>query len=98
MPALRKLDREPGLRLVEVPVPQPWAHSSTGPARHRRDGSNRTGVAEHFGVFVTGFGFPVVPEGPARVRVQMSAALDEHQLDRALETFGRFGADLGVVR
>ena len=55
-------------------------------------------MAEHFGVFVTGFGFPVVPEGPARVRVQMSAALDEHQLDRALETFGRFAADLGVVR
>ncbi len=50
------------------------------------------------GVFVTGFGFPVVPDGTARVRVQMSAALDEQQLDRALEAFVRVGAELGVVR
>ena len=39
------------------------------------------------GVFVTGFGFPVVPEGTARVRVQMSAALERAHLERALEAF-----------
>jgi glycine C-acetyltransferase len=50
------------------------------------------------GVFVTGFGFPVVPEGTARVRVQMSAALDDRQLDCALEAFERVGTELGVVR
>ena len=41
------------------------------------------------GVFVTGFGFPVVPEGTARVRVQMSAALEQEHLDRALAAFER---------
>ena len=35
------------------------------------------------GVFVTGFGFPVVPEGTARIRVQMSAALRREHLERA---------------
>ena len=41
------------------------------------------------GVFVTGFGFPVVPEGAARVRVQMSAALEREHLERAIEAFRR---------
>jgi glycine C-acetyltransferase len=41
------------------------------------------------GVFVTGFGYPVVPEGTARVRVQISAALEPRHLDRALEAFRR---------
>jgi glycine C-acetyltransferase len=39
------------------------------------------------GVFVTGFGYPVVPEGTARIRVQMSAALERSHLDRALDAF-----------
>jgi len=43
------------------------------------------------GVFVTGFGFPVVPEGTARIRVQMSAALEPEQLERAIEAFRRAG-------
>jgi glycine C-acetyltransferase len=41
------------------------------------------------GVFVTGFGFPVVPEGVARVRVQMSAALEREHLERAIDAFRR---------
>jgi glycine C-acetyltransferase len=41
------------------------------------------------GVFVTGFGFPVVPEGTARIRVQMSAALEPEHLERAIEAFER---------
>jgi glycine C-acetyltransferase len=41
------------------------------------------------GVFVTGFGYPVVPEGTARVRVQMSAALEPEHLERAIEAFRR---------
>ena len=49
------------------------------------------------GVFVTGFGFPVVPEGTARVRVQISAALERADLDRALAVFERAGRDLGVI-
>ena len=41
------------------------------------------------GVFVTGFGFPVVPEGTARIRIQMSAALESEHLERAIEAFRR---------
>ena len=49
------------------------------------------------GVFVTGFGFPVVPEGTARVRVQMSAAIEEEHIDRALEAFEKVGKELGLI-
>jgi glycine C-acetyltransferase len=49
------------------------------------------------GVFVTGFGFPVVPEGAARIRVQMSAALETTHLDRALAAFERVGRALGLI-
>ena len=45
------------------------------------------------GVFVTGFGFPVVPEGTARIRVQMSAGLEREHLDRAIEAFRRVRPD-----
>jgi glycine C-acetyltransferase len=49
------------------------------------------------GVFVTGFGYPVVPEGTARVRVQLSAALEEAHVERALDAFERVGGELGVI-
>jgi glycine C-acetyltransferase len=49
------------------------------------------------GIFVTGFGFPVVPEGTARIRVQMSSALDRGQLDRALAAFAKVGKSLGII-
>jgi len=49
------------------------------------------------GVFVTGFGFPVVPEGTARIRVQMSSALTRAELDRALAAFAEVGTKLGVI-
>src|SRR6187551_3340571 len=49
------------------------------------------------GVFVTGFGFPVVPEGTARVRVQMSAAIEEEHMDRALTAFEKVGKELGLL-
>ena len=49
------------------------------------------------GVFVTGFGFPVVPEGKARIRVQMSAALETSHLDRALSAFERVGRSLDLI-
>ncbi len=53
-------------------------------------------LLEH-GVFVTGFGYPVVPEGTARVRIQMSAAHDDDQLDRALAAFTAVGRDTALI-
>jgi glycine C-acetyltransferase len=41
------------------------------------------------GVMVIGFGYPVVPKGQARLRVQASAALEDHHIDRALDAFAR---------
>jgi len=41
------------------------------------------------GVMVIGFGFPVVPKGQARLRVQVSAALDDQHIERALDAFAR---------
>jgi glycine C-acetyltransferase len=41
------------------------------------------------GVMVIAFGYPVVPQGQARLRVQVSAALQEHHIERALDAFGR---------
>jgi len=49
------------------------------------------------GVYVSGFFFPVVPHGQARIRTQMNAALTTEQLDRALAAFGKVGRDLGVI-
>ncbi len=49
------------------------------------------------GVFVTGFGYPVVPEGTARIRVQMSSALSRDELDRALAAFEKVGTELGII-
>jgi glycine C-acetyltransferase len=49
------------------------------------------------GVFVTGFGFPVVPHGQARVRCQVSAAHTRDDLDQAIRAFKKVGAKLGIV-
>jgi len=48
------------------------------------------------GVYATGFGYPVVPEGTARVRVQVSAALSIAQIERAAESIGEVGRELGL--
>ena len=49
------------------------------------------------GVFVTGFGYPVVPEGTARIRVQISAALTNEEMDRALAAFEKVGKATGLL-
>ena len=49
------------------------------------------------GVYVIGFSYPVVPKGQARIRTQMSAALNREQLGRALEAFTAVGRELGVI-
>jgi glycine C-acetyltransferase len=49
------------------------------------------------GVFVTGFGYPVVPQGQARVRCQLSAAHTRADLERAVEAFTRVGRTLRLI-
>jgi glycine C-acetyltransferase len=49
------------------------------------------------GVYVIGFSYPVVPQGQARIRTQMSAALNQGQLEQALAAFTRVGRELGVI-
>jgi glycine C-acetyltransferase len=49
------------------------------------------------GVFVTGFGFPVVPQGQARVRCQISATHTRADLDQAVSAFKKVGAKLGLI-
>ena len=50
------------------------------------------------GVYVSGFFFPVVPRGQARIRTQMNAALTRGELTRALVAFGKVGKDLGIIK
>ncbi|MBY0354165.1 MAG: glycine C-acetyltransferase [Rickettsiales bacterium] len=49
------------------------------------------------GLFVTGFGYPVVPEGTARLRLQICATLSDADVDFALEKIAKVGKELGVV-
>lgn len=50
------------------------------------------------GVYVIGFSYPVVPQGKARIRTQMSAGHDTHHLDKAIEAFAKVGRQLGVIQ
>jgi glycine C-acetyltransferase len=49
------------------------------------------------GIYVTGFCYPVVPKGQARIRTQISAAHTQAQLERAVDAFRRVGIELGVL-
>ena len=49
------------------------------------------------GVFVAGFFFPVVPKGAARIRTQMSAALNTQDIDFAVRAFAEAGRELGII-
>lgn len=50
------------------------------------------------GVYVIGFFFPVVPKGKARIRVQLSAAHEQHHLEKAVTAFTKVGKELGVLK
>lgn len=50
------------------------------------------------GIYAIGFFFPVVPQGEARIRTQISAAHTREQLDQAIEAFVRIGRELGVLK
>ncbi len=49
------------------------------------------------GIYVVGFSYPVVPEGKARIRTQMSAAHSRQHLDIAIDAFEKIGRKLGVI-
>jgi glycine C-acetyltransferase len=49
------------------------------------------------GIFVTGFAYPVVPMGKARIRTQMSASLTTEQLDQAITAFAKVGREMGII-
>ncbi len=50
------------------------------------------------GIYVIGFFFPVVPKGQARIRVQLSAAHEQHHLDHAIQAFIKVGKKLNVLK
>lgn len=53
---------------------------------------------DRLGVYVSGFFFPVVPKGQARIRTQMNASLSKGDLDQALEAFRTAGRETGVLK
>jgi len=50
------------------------------------------------GIYVTGFYYPVVPKGQARIRVQLSAGHEQEHLDKAIKAFTKVGKELGVIK
>ncbi|MCI0641310.1 MAG: glycine C-acetyltransferase [Gemmataceae bacterium] len=50
------------------------------------------------GIYVIGFSYPVVPQGQARIRLQLSAAHSDEQLERAAAAFAQVGKELGIVK
>lgn len=50
------------------------------------------------GIYVTGFYYPVVPKGEARIRVQISAAHEREHLDKCIGAFTKIGKELGVLK
>lgn len=50
------------------------------------------------GIYVRGFTYPVVPKGKARIRVQISAAHNKEQMDKAVEAFKKVGIEMGVIK
>ncbi len=77
-----------------VPGSHPIVPVMLGEARLSQDLAN--GLLSE-GIYVIGFFYPVVPEGKARIRVQISAAHTREHLDRAINAFKKVGKELGVV-
>ena len=52
----------------------------------------------NYGIYVIGFSFPVVPKGKARIRVQISAAHTEEEIDQAINAFVEVGRKFNVIK
>jgi glycine C-acetyltransferase len=64
------------------------------------DAARATAMADRLlqeGIYVTGFSYPVVPQGQARIRVQLSAAHTREQIEQAIGAFAKVGRELGVI-
>lgn len=77
-----------------LPGEHPIIPIMLGEAQLAQDLANRL---YKLGVYVTGFFFPVVPKGQARIRTQMSAALTTKNLDTAITAFTKAGKELGII-
>lgn len=77
-----------------LPGTHPIVPVMLGEARLAQDMASEL---ERLGVFVSGFFYPVVPEGQARIRTQMSASLSRADLDMGLDAFARAGRLTGVL-
>lgn len=77
-----------------VPGDHPIIPVMLGDAKLAQDFSAR--MLSH-GVYVIGFSYPVVPQGKARIRTQMSAAHTKSDLDRAIKAFASVGKELNVI-
>ena len=77
-----------------VPGNHPIIPVMLGEARLARDFSAK--MLER-GIYVVGFSYPVVPQGKARIRTQMSAAHTKEDLDHAISAFEAVGKELGVI-
>ena len=86
-----------GMAAAGFRIPQgehPIAPVMLGDARLAQDFAERL-LAE--GIYVIGFSYPVVPQGKARIRVQLSAAHTPEQIDQAIAAFSKVGRELGVI-
>jgi glycine C-acetyltransferase len=83
-----------GAGFTLVPGSHPIIPVLIGDARKAKDMAERL---LGLGVYAVAFSYPVVPQGKARIRAQMSAAHDREQLDRALQAFRQAGKDAGVI-
>jgi glycine C-acetyltransferase len=84
-----------GLGLTVKPGPTPILPVMLG------DAAVATAMADKLlghGIYVIGFSYPVVPQGQARIRLQVSAAHTDEQIDRAIAAFAAVGTELGVVK
>jgi glycine C-acetyltransferase len=77
-----------------LPGPTPIIPVMTGEARAAQD---LAAALDRRGVYVAGFFYPVVPQGKARIRTQMSAALTEADLDFAIGAFTEAGRELALI-
>ena len=65
------------------------------------DAALASGMADKLlerGIYVIGFSYPVVPQGQARIRIQLSAAHTQEHLERALAAFTAVGREMSVIK